>query len=137
MIDTLEQTDGQFGPQVKFTFKDDTSHLEETDGETMLTAWSSAKYTEKTKLFKWARAALGAEFNPDVDFQASKMTGKRVLLSVEKHISATGTEFNKVGEVMALPRVKKPQPKAPPPPESLDETEMIEEPEPIDEPDWG
>lgn len=90
-IKSCEQAEGQFGPQVKIGFR-----LLDAETETDLTGWCSANYTEKTKLFKWSKAALGAAFNPDADFKASALVGKRVMLNVSVRISANGNEFNRI-----------------------------------------
>ena len=96
-ITSCEQADGQFGAQVKIGFR-----LLDAEKETDLTGWCSANYTEKTKLFKWSRAALGSAFNPDADFKASALIGKRVMLNVSVRISANGNEFNKIEDVSPI-----------------------------------
>ncbi len=59
IIAKIEAADGQFGPQLKFTFE-----LTEPEGKT-LTGWCSQSFNVKSKLYAWTRAALGgATFRP-------------------------------------------------------------------------
>jgi hypothetical protein len=106
-ITDLEQSEGQFGTQVKFTF----TLLEFEDEPVTLIGWTSGNYSEKSKLFGWNKAALGAKFNPDDAFQASKMKNKKVQLQVSRRIGTNGTEYNKVESVFAYrnPAPRKPE----------------------------
>jgi hypothetical protein len=126
IFNSVEKNTGNFGPQVKIVFHvltDGIDGLEFTEGYVDLVAWTSANYSERSKLFRWTRAALAGEFDPEADFVASKLINKRVLISVEKYESENGGEYNKITDVMAAPRQKaKPaaapqvQPAQPPPP---------------------
>lgn len=116
VIDSLEKVTGKFGDQLQFKIRINTDGVEGLEGqEVTLTAWATAKYGERTKLYKWNRAALGPEFNPDADFSAFAMKEKHVLVVVETHVSPDGGEYNRVSDLLAAPRGKKPQPAAPPP----------------------
>lgn len=113
IIDSLEKVQGRFGDQIQFKIRINTDGVEGLEGEEVtLTAWASAKYGEKTKLYKWNRAALGPDFDPNADFSAVAMKEKRVLVVIETRISSDGSEFNRVSDLLAAPRVKKPQPVA-------------------------
>jgi hypothetical protein len=83
-----------------------TDDVDYTDGSVDLLAWCSTNYSEKSKLFRWTRAALTGDFDPSADFQAAKLINKRVLINVEKNVSANGGEFNKIVDIMAVPRGK-------------------------------
>jgi hypothetical protein len=105
-ITGLEKAAGVYGEQVKITFHVLTDDVEYTDGSVDLLAWCSTNYSEKSKLFRWARAALAGDFDPSADFQAAKLINKRVMINVEKNISANGGEINKIVDIMAVPRGK-------------------------------
>lgn len=48
-IKTIEEADGQFGPQLKFTFDLPTN---ENDDPRTLLGWTSQKFSNKSKLYK-------------------------------------------------------------------------------------
>ena len=106
VISNLEKTVGAYGEQIRFSFRVFTTDVEYTDGEVELPAWCSVNYCEKSKLYRWTRAALSGNFDPNADFQASKLINRRVLVNVEKNSSANGGEFNKITDIMAVPRDK-------------------------------
>jgi hypothetical protein len=117
IIDSIEKVQGRFGDQIKFKIRINTDGVEGLEGEEIyLSAWASASYSEKTKLFRWNRATLGAEFNPDSSFSAVAIKGKRVLVVVESRASTDGAEYNRVSDLLATPLGKKPQTAAPPQP---------------------
>jgi hypothetical protein len=116
-IVSLELVESQFGPQVKWVFKLNTKGLDYTDGETQITAWTSTNYSEKSKLCQWNQAALGSVFDPGADFEASKIIGKQVLVSVVRATSSKGAEYNEISDVMPLYASNHPQQLALPNPE--------------------
>ncbi len=63
-ITGLEKAVGVYGEQVKITFHVLTDDVDYTDGSVDLLAWCSTNYSEKSKLFRWARAALAGDFDP-------------------------------------------------------------------------
>ena len=71
-ITGLEKAVGVYGEQVKITFHVLTDDVEYTDGSVDLLAWCSTNYSEKSKLFRRAGAALAGDFDPSADFQAGK-----------------------------------------------------------------
>jgi len=97
-----------------------TPNVEFTDGEVELPAWCSVNYSEKSKLYCWTWAALAGDFDPNADFQASKLINRRILVNVEKNASATGGEFNKITDKLAAPhgllKHAAPAPQEPPQP---------------------
>jgi hypothetical protein len=116
IIDSMEKVAGRFGDQIQFKIRINIDGVEGLEGgDVTLTAWASAKYGEKTKLYRWNRAALGPDFNSNADFSAIAMKEKRVLVVVETHISPDGGEYNRVSDLLAAPRGKRPQPAAPSP----------------------
>ena len=130
VISNLEKTIGTYGEQIRFSFRVFTPDVEYTDGEVELPAWCSTNYSEKSKLFRWTRAALAGDFDLHADFLASKLINRRVLVNVEKNTSSSGSEFNKIVDIMATPRDMSKQvtvtpqetrqpPEPPPPPDDL------------------
>ncbi|NJD58548.1 MAG: hypothetical protein C3F13_14085 [Anaerolineales bacterium] len=131
-INSLEKTTGNFGEQIKLMFHvltDGIEGLEYTEGSVDLLAWCSANYSEKSKLYRWARAALANEFDPAADFLASRLINKRVLVNVERY-TKDGGDFNRIMDVIAAPHTKAksvaaaslvpPSPTPPPPTEPPD-----------------
>jgi hypothetical protein len=107
-IVNLEQVPGEkYGPQVKITFSVGAQTFEQPVN---LVGWCSTNYSEKSKLFAWTKAALGAEFDPMAEFEAAPLFGREVLVNVSKKVSATGTEFNKIEACMPLPAQVGPAP---------------------------
>jgi hypothetical protein len=132
-ITSLEKTTGNFGDQIKFVFHvltDGIEGLEYTEGSVDLLAWCSANYSEKSKLFKWSRAALAGEFDSAADFHASRLINKRVLVNVEKY-TKDGGDYNRIIDIIAAPHSKAkpaaaasivtPSPTPPLPPEPPDD----------------
>ena len=100
----LEKAVGNFGEQVRLTFRVLTPDVEYTDGTVDLLAWCSANYSEKSKLFRWTRAALADEFDPEADFQAALLLNRKVMVTVERNASANGGEYNRIMDLMAAPK---------------------------------
>ena len=90
-IEVVETVTGDYGEQVKFYFS-----LPEIEDDVSLVGWCSASYSDKSKLFSWAKAALGPDFDPNEDFDSDKLIGRRVMLDVSKRLSTSGTEFNRI-----------------------------------------
>jgi hypothetical protein len=134
----LEKAIGNFGEQMKFSFEVLTPTVEYTDGEVELLAWFSANYSEKSKLYRWTRAALAGKFDPNADYQATVLINRRVLVNVERNASPNGGEFNKITDLMTVPGTKAKaaaaQPAAQPEPAGLAKTaQPPESPEPPDD----
>jgi hypothetical protein len=132
IINSVEKTAGNYGPQVKLIFHviTDGEGLEYTEGFVDLVAWTSANYSERSKLFRWTRAALAGEFNPDADFVASSLINKRVLISVEKYESANGGEYNRVIDVMGAPKSRSAKPAPAPQAQTAQQEPLPPIPEP-------
>jgi hypothetical protein len=135
VILNLEKVVGNFGEQVRFTFTVLTPDVEYTlpDGQVELLAWTSTNYSEKSKLYRWTRAALAGDFDPNADFQAALLINARVLVNVEKNASPSGGDFNKIVDIMAAPRSRAKPAAAQPEPAS--QPKAVQPPEPPDPPD--
>ena len=104
VIADVRLTDGMFGQQCEFVFC-----LEGGDFDgSFVKAWTSAKFSIKSKLFRWAEAAFGgAEIPPEYNLDTADLAGRRVNLRVTIKSKDDGTEFNKVDDVRpyrAVPR---------------------------------
>ena len=96
VIADVRLTDGMFGQQCEFVF---TLEGGEFDGS-FIKGWTSAKFSPKSKLFKWAQAAFGgAEIPPEYNLDTADLAGRRVNLRVTIKSKDDGTEFNKVDDL--------------------------------------
>lgn len=106
VISDIVADEGQFGPQVKFTFDVITPGYENAQ----LVAWTSQSFSPKSKLFRWTQAAFGGRpIPPTWDFDSDKLIGRQVRLVVVAKQGQDGTEFNRVNDVLP---VVKPMPSA-------------------------
>lgn len=89
----IEPVDGQFGPQLRFDFMvSDGEHTGAT-----LRSWASAKFSPRSKLYQWTRAAFrGNAIPPSYALNTDDLLNKRVVLSVIVETREDGSEFNKV-----------------------------------------
>lgn len=94
-----EMEDGQFGPQVKFTFD-----VKDSGGRQLL-GWASMTGSTNGKLFKWAKA-FGMDVEPGDALDTDDMIGKTAIASVVIKTKEDGTEFNKIDSIRPL-KVKK------------------------------
>jgi hypothetical protein len=106
-VESIEETSGQFGPQLKVKF--------DLGGDNHISAWASQALGEKSKLGKWTRAILG---NIPETLDTASLIGKPCRLSVTVKTRDDGTEYNRVDEVLApkaaTPKGPKPQPQPEP-----------------------
>ncbi len=119
-ITEIEDDEGLYGPQVKFGF---TISGGEFDGESLL-GWCSAKFSVKSNLYKWTRAAFGADIPTDYSFNSNDLLNRKVALTVVIKESEDGTEFNRIEGVRGKnstgpapapqPAGYPPQPESPP-----------------------
>jgi hypothetical protein len=119
VVTGLEEQEGQYGPQIKWTF---TVDWPDTDwhGST-LPAWTSARFGSKSKLYQWTKAVFGGRDIPaDYVWDSSHVLGKKVrIVVIEKIRPADGSEFSKVEDVLPFKAegpVKQPDATPPPPP---------------------
>ena len=94
-ITTVEPDDGQFGPQVKFTF----TILDGDYKDQTLLGWASAKFNNKTKLYDWTRAVFDRPIPYDYNFRSDDLVGQKVSLTVIVKRKDDGTEFNRIEAV--------------------------------------
>lgn len=112
-VSNIEDADGQYGPQLKFTF----DLLGEHQGK-QLTGWTSKSFNVKSKLYEWTQGMLGGiAIDPEWDFSSDAVMGKKVLLTVLKKAGDNGSEFNRIDNVLPAPRPKAKAKAAPPPPD--------------------
>jgi hypothetical protein len=109
----MEKGAGNFGEQIKFTFN--------LGNDCKLIGWTSTNYSEKSKLFSWAKSVLGDTFDPNVEFDSDWLLGKRVLVQVSKRMGADGNTYNKIESVMSIQKQSAPQQPEPaqPTPEAI------------------
>ena len=111
----IDEDEGQFGPQVKFSF---IILGGEYDGQTLL-GWCSAKFSSQSKLYHWTRAAFSADIPTDYSFNSDDLLNRKVALTVVIKQKDDGSEFNRIEDVRgsnSTGPAPTPQPVAPPPP---------------------
>lgn len=92
VVDAIEDVTGQFGPQLKWTFR--------LAGGQPVVGWSSQTFSPKSKLYKWTCAALGRGDLPrDYAFDSDHVLGRllRLILIVE---AGKDGDFNRISEVL-------------------------------------
>jgi hypothetical protein len=98
-IQSIVQDDkSEFGSQLKFKFLLDPFEGYESGKELM--AWASAKFSPKSKLYKWTQTLLGA-IPADYEFDSDDLLNKRVSLVVGHYVK-DGTEFDKIESIKPL-----------------------------------
>ena len=96
IISAVEPAEGQYGPQLKFTFSLTGRHQGKK-----LTGYCSQSFNIKSNLFKWTRAALGGrDIPPDWDLDIDQLLDKPVILVAIKKTGSDGTEFNKIDSLL-------------------------------------
>lgn len=97
MIESIEDSEGMFGPQACWTFAIDEGEHQGSK----VKAWTSAKFSPKSRLYQWTQAAFGgADIPPAYDFYSDDLLGRKVTISlVVKVKPEDGTEFSKVETV--------------------------------------
>lgn len=93
----IAESDGQFGPQVKITFE----LPPDEHGETRtIYGWCSQKFSSRSKLYDWTKAALGGgPIERDYTFSSDELIGKKVTLSITEENGDLGL-FNKISSVL-------------------------------------
>ena len=86
--------EGQWGPFVKLTFE-----LDEPDYEGVnVTACASAKFSSRSKLYRWAKALFGKPIPKSYALDTADLVGRRCELGLEV-VEEDGTEFNRVESI--------------------------------------
>lgn len=94
-ITDVEPDEGNFGLQLKFTFA-----VQDKEGEThTLMGWTSARFSPKSKLYAWARAAFNADIPQDYNLNTDDLIGRPVKLTVLTRMKEDGSEFNRIEAV--------------------------------------
>jgi hypothetical protein len=93
-IRAVEETEGVYGPQLKFHFELEGAHA----GREII-GWCSATFSPKSKLYSWARAAFGRDIPPTYDLDTRHLEGRRVRLALVTRAGDDGTEYNRVDSV--------------------------------------
>jgi len=92
----LESAEGTFGAQVKFTF---SIVAGEYTGHTLL-GWCSAKFSPRSKLYQWSKAAFNATIPADYNFASADLMDRKVTITVVTQTNdETGAEYNKITDV--------------------------------------
>jgi len=122
-IESLEQAEGKFGPQIKAKFLIEEEGFE---GKT-LSSWASLTFSPKSKLYGWVRAAVfgGRDVPASYKvFDSDHLIGRRVFLSVTTEKGSDGEPYSKVRDLLpyrtgqAAP-VQDAQPRATQPPATV------------------
>ena len=96
-IKEIEEADGQFGPQLKFTFE---LQPDENGEHRTLLGWASKKFSNKSKLYAWTRAAMGGNtIDRSYTFKSGDLLGKYVHIVVVEEESDNGT-INKIDKLL-------------------------------------
>jgi len=100
-ISEIVEEDGQFGPQLKFTFDMLAPDLEMR----YVVGWCTAKFSKKSKLYAWTKAALGGNpIPPDWDFDSEDILGKIVRLELVTDTKEDGEAYNQIHAVKPAER---------------------------------
>ena len=98
-VENIEAESGQYGPQLKFTFKLDPFEGYE-DGRQML-AWCSQKFSPKSKLYIWTSALMG-KIPDDYTFDSDDLINKKCLLVIGQRTSSNGGEYDHIEKIKPL-----------------------------------
>ena len=92
-IAEIEESDGQYGPQLKIRFELPPDEKGETKS---LTGWTSRKFNSQSKLYAWTKAAFGGEpIDRSYIFNSDDLLGKKILITVVEKEGDKGV-FNKI-----------------------------------------
>jgi len=132
----VEPTTGQYGDQLKFSF--DILKPDAQAGR-QLTAWTSARLSPQSKLYKWLTALYGdvaaVPLDENMEWDSDDAVGRQVVVDVVVETRADGSEFNKVNALRPVraqrpaatvpqaPKAAAPKAVAPPPVASVDDDE--------------
>lgn len=97
-----EKDDGPFGPMIRWDFK----ITEGPHAMTQLTGFSTPRYSNKSKAYKWA---INLGHVPRSKFNSSTIVGNFCNLAVSVETDDEGDQFNKILSVTAMPQGTAPQ----------------------------
>lgn len=101
-VESVQQADGKFGNQLRFTLR--VLHVGGELSDAVLMAWASPTLTPKSKLTRWAGALLGSTWSGG-DLETDSLVGKTARAVVTITAGSDGQERNKVLELAPLRRV--------------------------------
>ena len=94
-IADVQITAGKFGDQAEFSFVIE-------DGEfagAVLKGWTSARFSPKSRLYAWAKAAFGGQpIPPTYNLDTDDLLQRRVNLMVIARVKESGEEFSKIDD---------------------------------------
>jgi hypothetical protein len=93
IIELIEDEEGQYGRQLKFTFRLLTDEKNRT-----IWGWASATFSNKSKLFSWTKAALCQDIPTARSFNSGELLGKKVTLVIVE-VEKDGLTYSKVNSV--------------------------------------
>ena len=97
-ITAIKEKEGQFGPQLQFTFMLDVAREQENP----LLGWTSAIFSARSKLYKWVKAAFGgSQLSREYTFDSDDVIGKKVLLTLVVRERDDGSSFNTIDSLRA------------------------------------
>ena len=100
-ITAITEEEGQFGKQLKFQF----DLLAPDLFMRYITGWATAKFSKKSKLYAWTKAALGGNPIPeDWDFDSEDILGKIVRLELVTEEKSDGEVYNQIHAVKPAKR---------------------------------
>lgn len=96
VVAEIAEAEGMYGPQAAWLF---TINEGPHSGD-QVRAWTSAKFSPKSRLYQWAQAAFGgAEIPPGYDFDSDDLIGRQVTITLVVRAKDDGTDFNRVDAV--------------------------------------
>jgi len=112
----VQEKQGNWGPFLKLMFEVEGG---EHAGMT-ITGVASAKFSNRSKLYKWVRALYGQAIPKAYTLETSNLLGRHCILGLEV-IEDDGTEFNRVESISPARKQQAAKPAAPaapaPPPQ--------------------
>ena len=101
-ITSIDEEEGKFGPQIKFTFELETDN---GDQKTLI-GWTSKRFSKKSKLYSWTTSLLGV-LPDNYTFDSDDLIGKEVLLVVGLRHGTDGvTLFNSIESIKPMNQKK-------------------------------
>ena len=96
IVADVEEVEGKFGPQLKFTFNLIGEHV-----GTLMTGWCSRSFNTKSKLYSWTQAIFGgADIPQEWAFDSDKILKRKVVLVLIKRKGENDSEFNKIDQLL-------------------------------------
>lgn len=98
VIADISAAEGEFGPQLEFTF----GLFGVPRDVAVIRGWASQKFSPRSKLYAWTKAALGGgPIAEDYDFDSDDLIDKEVLLTLVVRDREDGSQFNRIDSIKA------------------------------------